>query len=837
MTEVNLQQFAYEQGITKSIQAMTQQEKTLLRYKFVLQQTALAQGDFARTSDSWANQTRVLSERWKEFSTILGNVIIHVLTPAVKYLNAMLSNLITLAKTAVEAFGIETQIASTGAVIEDTTGAVTDLGNAAEEAGEKAKGALASFDELNVISMPDTSETSGDIGVGGGLDVPAVDIPETEENVTKAESIWSKWLDGIAEKTENLQAAWSRFWDMLKDSCEEIFNIFKDFYNYYWKPILTFAITKSLPQLLDIFTKLGKAVNWDAIRTGLKNFWQALEPFMESLTTGFLNALETIVDIFLAPAISFTSTLLGKGLEGLAYIIKKIPPEVVEAFGGALAGVMTALLMIKTATTLAGIITSVKTALSGLLAVLTAHPIAAIAVALGAIVGALLSFYTNSESYKHNKEFDKDVENAERMAESYRELMESTQQSGEEREATIKYYQSLWKELQNIVDQNGNVKKGYEERAQFITTALSEAMDIEIQLIDNTITGYQNLQKEMDNLLAKQRADVWLEESRKRFDESVKLLAEAEGQQVEAYARLREEQQKYNELLEERQKWQEKIELGTGGNVAPHMIEHYDSLISAAEANIKKAQESFEDSETAIRGYYENIAQYEQDYANAIEGNYQAIINAHANIGKSYEELAQKSTQSKDEQMQALKDQKEAAENDVKELETQLELMQQRMADGVKGITQTMLDETKEMIRQAKEQISKTAEEWIRIFGNVNQEAINLRDKLMQNMPWLPSISISKNGQTGPFKPSYIPKLATGTVVPPNREFLSILGDNKREPEVVSPLSTIRRAVAEALAANASGETVIDLTINLEGDAIYRDVIRRQTAKNKAFGY
>ena len=51
----------------------------------------------------------------------------------------------------------------------------------------------------------------------------------------------------------------------------------------------------------------------------------------------------------------------------------------------------------------------------------------------------------------------------------------------------------------------------------------------------------------------------------------------------------------------------------------------------------------------------------------------------------------------------------------------------------------------------------------------------------------------------------YIPRLAQGTVVPANREFLAVLGDNKREPEVVSPLSTIRQAVAEALAANGGG--------------------------------
>lgn len=56
MTQTNLQQFAMSQGITKSVQAMTQQEQTMLRYNYVLQQTALAQGDFARTSDKQLSQ-------------------------------------------------------------------------------------------------------------------------------------------------------------------------------------------------------------------------------------------------------------------------------------------------------------------------------------------------------------------------------------------------------------------------------------------------------------------------------------------------------------------------------------------------------------------------------------------------------------------------------------------------------------------------------------------------------------------------------------------------------------------------------------------------------------
>lgn len=44
------------------------------------------------------------------------------------------------------------------------------------------------------------------------------------------------------------------------------------------------------------------------------------------------------------------------------------------------------------------------------------------------------------------------------------------------------------------------------------------------------------------------------------------------------------------------------------------------------------------------------------------------------------------------------------------------------------------------------------------------------------------------------------PRACDGSVIPPNREFLALVGDNRREPEVVSPLSTIRQAVSEALA-------------------------------------
>ena len=73
-----------------------------------------------------------------------------------------------------------------------------------------------------------------------------------------------------------------------------------------------------------------------------------------------------------------------------------------------------------------------------------------------------------------------------------------------------------------------------------------------------------------------------------------------------------------------------------------------------------------------------------------------------------------------------------------------------------------------------------------------------------------------KFNELGKFTMPRIPALATGTVVPPNREFLAMLGDNKSETEVVSPLSTMKQAMLEALqeSGRGGGETVLHVYLN-----------------------
>lgn len=86
----NLEAFALANGIEKSYDKMTEQEKALLRYNYILNATADAQGDFAKTQDSWANQTRILTEEFNSLKGTLGQGLINVLNPLVTSINANL---------------------------------------------------------------------------------------------------------------------------------------------------------------------------------------------------------------------------------------------------------------------------------------------------------------------------------------------------------------------------------------------------------------------------------------------------------------------------------------------------------------------------------------------------------------------------------------------------------------------------------------------------------------------------------------------------------------------------------------------------------------------------
>lgn len=99
MSVANLEAYALSQGIEKAYSEMSQAEQVMLRYNYLMSTTADAQGDFARTQDSWANQTRLLSESWLEFTGVLAEQLLPVLTAIVTWLNSIIAFLTENADT------------------------------------------------------------------------------------------------------------------------------------------------------------------------------------------------------------------------------------------------------------------------------------------------------------------------------------------------------------------------------------------------------------------------------------------------------------------------------------------------------------------------------------------------------------------------------------------------------------------------------------------------------------------------------------------------------------------------------------------------------------------
>nr|DAO44848.1 MAG TPA: minor tail protein [Caudoviricetes sp.] len=251
MTEVNLKQFAQEQGIRKSYAAMTQSEKVMLRYQYVMNQLSYIGDDFIDTQDSWANQTRILSEQWKELLTILGSGLITVLTPVVKGLNMIVSALInvgnTISNILSSVFGIQMQqMSATAAAAEDVAGGYADAADsmgdyvdATKKAAKAAKGALAPFDDLNVLRK-DTSSGSGS-GSGGssGMQIQPVDPSAQTSAIDQIQNKYKKFFDYINKLKDNFlkgfQSSWNKLdvssqFENIRKSAESIKNTLADIF-------------------------------------------------------------------------------------------------------------------------------------------------------------------------------------------------------------------------------------------------------------------------------------------------------------------------------------------------------------------------------------------------------------------------------------------------------------------------------------------------------------------------------------------------------------------------------------------------------------------------------
>lgn len=114
---------------------------------------------------------------------------------------------------------------------------------------------------------------------------------------------------------------------------------------------------------------------------------------------------------------------------------------------------------------------------------------------------------------------------------------------------------------------------------------------------------------------------------------------------------------------------------------------------------------------------------------------------------------------------------------------------------------------------------------------NAINTVIRALNRLSFDIPsWVPLIGGNHFGFNIPeLSRVSIPRLATGTLVPPNNEFLAVLGDNKREPEVVSPISTIEQAVENVMSRMGGlgdKEITIKVPVYIDGKQVYESTVK-----------
>ena len=295
MNIVNLEAFAMSQGITKAYKDMTLAEQSILRYNYILAKTSDAQGDFARTAGSWANQIRLLKLNLQSISAIIGQGLIAAILPAIKWLNKLMAKLTQAAKVFRDFMYVLTgkKIETTPkGIVDDTAGMVdytTDLSgikddsedaeegvddvadsmDEATDSAKKLKKALSvlPFDQLNQLTgnlddldssskkdknKKDKDKDLDDLGLGDMSDLfdDAFDKQEIQPVNEWARRLREAFLAGDWEELGKTIA------EMLNIGLRKIYDVIKD---------ITPKIEKGIKNLAKVLNAIVKYLDWDLL--------------------------------------------------------------------------------------------------------------------------------------------------------------------------------------------------------------------------------------------------------------------------------------------------------------------------------------------------------------------------------------------------------------------------------------------------------------------------------------------------------------------------------------------------------------------------------------------
>lgn len=346
---------------------------------------------------------------------------------------------------------------------------------------------------------------------------------------------------------------------------------------------------------------------------------------------------------------------------------------------------------------------AVKVATEGATVAQTAFNVAEKANVIGAVASAVVILGTTlwslyeltKDNTEATDEFNRSTEKLmETMAEEVKawdEIKTARKKSFSNVNSEFGYYSDLSRELNKITKKNGEIKKGYEERAQVIATTLNNALGTEITLNGNVVESYKNVQKEIKRTIAVKKAEAQLSAAQESYDTAINNKQEAFGTLSDSKIELKELEKKRKSAEEYKKKLEK--ERKTGGFL-------YDD----AEAKVDYFDEEIRKLKGKIKEYEENYL----SYVNTID-NYNNLLSAIENgsvddIEKALTRLTNSFITAENGTKKSLKAQVDSARKNYKDLKSALD-------EGAPGVTKSAVRNAKDLKNQAVAELKKFKKE------------------------------------------------------------------------------------------------------------------------------
>lgn len=641
-------------GVDVYVEDMNDAEKAVARLISITYQLQSAQGDLANTIEAPANQMRVLGEQATLLARNIGNILLPVLSSILPILNGILIAINTILSSLASIFGFDE---SDYDFVTDTTDSFDNLGAAVGGVGDSAKKAkkeltgLRGFDKLNVIRTPQESTGSGSSG-GGGTGVN----PKLLKTLGDLLGDYDSKLDGVKTKASQIAEDilhWLNFTKQVNPETGEIewkFNGIRGLLKNMWnsfkglsttgKILVSLGLLKGLTSLWNVGKKflvligntgMGKAVRslltptktlvssiglWTKanknLTSGIKDgieYWR-LQNIEVYNSNGSLNKLQTNIN-----KTKYTLEGLVTGAASLFAVsesFKSISTEganalnVLGAVGGSIGTIASG---IQIGATLGGVYGA----------------------AIGGLIGVLATATTAIISYK--TETDKVADSIQKSSDKTNEYVESIkkQKDAIDEDLTLKYqslgvYEKLTQELRNLTDENGNVKKGYENRVQTIVDLLNKEFGANLKVKDGVIKNRDEELKKIDEAIEKKKYEYWLEANKEKY--IIALQSESE-----LYSKIQktqtEREKAENNLADAKAKLEAVTKranavetVGMAGQIAAAAArKKYQTAVENAQKAVDEAQKA---ESNATKEYAENQlirVQYDDMVAANVEGN------------------------------------------------------------------------------------------------------------------------------------------------------------------------------------------------------------------------